>query len=167
MVGTSRITSLADKLQQYSQIPFTTQEYADMERLEDELRTENLSERNRNWLAFANIPAHLMAAQLEPLPVVNIRRVHLYQCDHLGTPSALINKEGQTDWKAELDPWGNVLSEDNPKKMEQSLRLPGQWYDEESGRHYNRHRYYDPAQGIYITQDPIGLRRDGVRTHIC
>ncbi|QRG77615.1 hypothetical protein [Citrobacter sp. R56] len=65
-----------------------------MELLEDELRTGNLSERRSNWQGFVNIPAHLMAAQ--------------------------------------LDPWGNVLSEDNPKKMEQPLRLPGQWYDEES-----------------------------------
>uniref|UniRef100_UPI00300C4F50 RHS repeat-associated core domain-containing protein n=1 Tax=Citrobacter amalonaticus TaxID=35703 RepID=UPI00300C4F50 len=55
------------------------------------------------------------------------------------------------------DPWGNVLSEDNPHNIEQPLRLPGQWYDEESGLHYNRHRYYDPVQGRYITQDPIGL----------
>lgn len=154
-------------LQQCSQIPFTAQEYADMEHLEEDLRTGNLSERSRNWLEFANIPAHLMAAQLDPLPVVNIRRVHLYQCDHLGTPVALINTEGQTDWKAELDPWGNFLSEDNPKKMEQPLRLPGQWYDEESGLHYNNlHRYYDLVQGRYITQDPIGRRGDGARTRI-
>ncbi|WP_336221673.1 RHS repeat-associated core domain-containing protein, partial [Citrobacter amalonaticus] len=71
---------------------------------------------------------------------------------------ALINREGQVEWKAELDPWGNVLSEDNPHNIEQPLRLPGQWYDGESGLHYNRHRYYDPAQGRYITQDPIGLK---------
>ncbi len=32
-----------------------------------------------------------------------------------------------------------------------------QQYDEETGLHYNRHRYYDPRQGRYITQDPIGL----------
>ncbi|EJF8093185.1 RHS repeat-associated core domain-containing protein, partial [Escherichia coli] len=31
-------------------------------------------------------------------------------------------------------------------------------YDEESGLYYNRHRYYDPLQGRYITQDPIGLK---------
>ncbi|MFL4211092.1 RHS repeat-associated core domain-containing protein [Enterobacter mori] len=37
------------------------------------------------------------------------------------------------------------------------IRLPGQQYDEETGLHYNRHRYYDPQQGRYITQDPIGL----------
>ncbi|HGT4501790.1 TPA: RHS repeat-associated core domain-containing protein [Escherichia coli] len=24
--------------------------------------------------------------------------------------------------------------------------------------YYNRHRYYDPLQGRYITQDPIGLK---------
>ena len=80
--GDEAYTPLAQKLQQHSQIPFTAQEYADMERLEDDLRTGNLSERSRNWLAFANIPAHLMAAQLDPLPVVNIRKIHLYQCDH-------------------------------------------------------------------------------------
>ena len=33
----------------------------------------------------------------------------------------------------------------------------GQQYDEELGLHYNRHRYYNPGQGRYITQDPIGL----------
>ncbi|MBM3006566.1 polymorphic toxin type 34 domain-containing protein, partial [Escherichia coli] len=33
-----------------------------------------------------------------------------------------------------------------------------QQYDEESGLYYNRHRYYDPLQGRYITQDPIGLK---------
>ncbi|SCM53025.1 RHS repeat-associated core domain-containing protein [Hafnia alvei] len=36
--------------------------------------------------------------------------------------------------------------------------MQGQQYDEESGLHYNRHRYYDPMIGRYITQDPIGLR---------
>ncbi|EFK4271856.1 RHS repeat-associated core domain-containing protein, partial [Escherichia coli] len=40
----------------------------------------------------------------------------------------------------------------------QLIRLPGQQYDEESGLYYNRHRYYDPLQGRYITQDSIGLK---------
>ncbi|MBJ9165167.1 RHS domain-containing protein, partial [Citrobacter farmeri] len=156
--GDEPYTPLADKLRQHSQIPFTAQEYADMERLEDDLRTGKLSERSRSWLEFANIPAHLMAAQLDPLPVVNIRNIHLYQCDHRGMPVALINREGQTEWKAEADPWGELLSEENPHNIEQPLRLPGQWYDEESELHYNRHRYYDPQQGRYISQDPIGLK---------
>ncbi|MFO6298409.1 RHS repeat-associated core domain-containing protein, partial [Rahnella selenatireducens] len=45
----------------------------------------------------------------------------------------------------------------NPYKLRQPIRMQGQQYDEESGLHYNRHRYYDPALGRYITQDPIGL----------
>ena len=42
---------------------------------------------------------------------------------------------------------------DNNKEM-----LLSQQVDEESGLHYNHHRYYDPQQGRYIMQDPIGLR---------
>ncbi|EFE07712.1 RHS repeat-associated core domain protein [Citrobacter youngae ATCC 29220] len=52
---------------------------------------------------------------------------------------------------AEHDEWGNVLREDNPHNLQQLIRLPGQQYDEESGLHYNRHRYYNPGTGRYIT----------------
>ncbi|MFV0505979.1 MAG: RHS repeat-associated core domain-containing protein [Bacteroidales bacterium] len=33
----------------------------------------------------------------------------------------------------------------------------GQYFDEETGLAYNRFRYYNPAEGAYISQDPIGL----------
>ncbi|ECK9504159.1 TPA_asm: RHS repeat-associated core domain-containing protein, partial [Salmonella enterica subsp. enterica serovar Infantis] len=42
--------------------------------------------------------------------------------------------------------------------MAQLIRLSGQQYDEETGLYYNRHRYYNPGQGRYMTQDPIGLK---------
>ncbi|MGP9655726.1 RHS repeat-associated core domain-containing protein [Halomonas sp. AOP35-4E-18] len=41
--------------------------------------------------------------------------------------------------------------------LTQPIQFQGQWHDEESGLYYNRHRYYDPQQGKYIIQDPIGL----------
>ncbi|MBC9976428.1 RHS repeat-associated core domain-containing protein, partial [Escherichia coli] len=47
----------------------------------------------------------------------------------------------------------------------QPYRLPGQQYDKESGLYYNRNRYYDPLQGRYITQDPIGL--EGGMESVC
>ena len=80
-----------------------------------------------------------------------------YHCDHLGTPLALTDESNQIVWAARLDPWGNVEQEYNPESIDQSIRLPGQHQDKDTGLYYNRHRYYDPNIGSYINQDPIGL----------
>jgi len=39
----------------------------------------------------------------------------------------------------------------------QNLRFQGQYFDEETGLHYNRFRYYDLEIGRFVSQDPIGL----------
>lgn len=129
---------------------------ARLDRLEGELRAGVVSEESRQWLAGCGLTPERMAAQLEPL-LVPARKIHLYHCDHRGLPLALISQDGTTCWSAEYDEWGNQLHEDNPHSLEQLLRLPGQQYDEESGLCYNRHRYYSPEQGRYITRDPVGL----------
>lgn len=41
--------------------------------------------------------------------------------------------------------------------MTLNLRFPGQYYDAESGLHYNYFRDYDPRTGRYVQRDPIGL----------
>lgn len=83
-------------------------------------------------------------------------QVHYYHCDHLGTPLALTDQQGNIAWAARLDPWGNVEEEYNPHNIDQAIRLPGQHHDQETGLYYNRHRYYDPRLGGYVNQDPIG-----------
>lgn len=35
--------------------------------------------------------------------------------------------------------------------------LPGQWFQLESGLHYNWHRHYDPTFGRYTQPDPLGF----------
>ncbi|HBC7181699.1 TPA: RHS repeat protein [Escherichia coli] len=127
-----------------------------LDRLESEILADRVSEESRRWLASCGLTVAQMQNQMDPV-YTPARKIHLYHCDHRGLPLALISTEGATEWCAEYDEWGNLLSEDNPHQLQQLIRLPGQQYDEESGLYYNRHRYYDPLQGRYITQDPIGL----------
>ncbi|EML8491427.1 RHS domain-containing protein, partial [Salmonella enterica subsp. enterica] len=128
-----------------------------LDSLEAELRAGRVSGESRAWLAQCGLTAEQMAGQLEERAEPE-RKIHLYHCDHRGLPVALINSGGAREWSAEYDVWGNRQKEENPEGLEQLLRLPGQQYDEETGLYYNRYRYYNPEQGRYITQDPIGLR---------
>ena len=125
--------------------------------VERELRAGAVSAESEAWLAQCGLTAEQMAAQLEA-EYIPERKLHLYHCDHRGLPLALISPEGETAWQGEYDEWGNLLGETSAQQLQQPYRLPGQQYDEESGLYYNRNRYYDPLQGRYITQDPIGLR---------
>ncbi|ECI6492908.1 RHS repeat protein, partial [Salmonella enterica subsp. enterica] len=111
---------------------------------------------SRTWLAGCGLTPEQMAEQLEP-EYTPQRKIHLYHCDHRGLPLALVTPDNTVAWRGEYDEWGNLSGEENPADLEQVIRLPGQQYDEESGLYYNRHRYYNPGQGRYITQDPIGL----------
>ncbi|WP_262238053.1 RHS repeat protein [Escherichia coli] len=154
--------SLADTLQQSGgedggSVVFPPVLVQMLDRLESEILADRVSEESRRWLASCGLTVEQMQNQMDPV-YTPARKIHLYHCDHRGLPLALISKEGATEWCAEYDEWGNLLNEENPHQLQQLIRLPGQQYDEESGLYYNRHRYYDPLQGRYITQDPIGLK---------
>jgi RHS repeat-associated protein len=75
--------------------------------------------------------------------------------DHLGTPQQLVDGSGTVVWQAAYLPFGKaqVLT----ATVQNNLRFPGQYYDAETGLHYNWHRFYDPETGRYISADPIGL----------
>jgi RHS repeat-associated protein len=79
--------------------------------------------------------------------------------DHLGTPREMLDGSGKVVWSAALSAWGQVERKQTlHREHDCPIRFQGQWYDEESGLHYNRFRYYDPAAGRYISADPIRLR---------
>jgi RHS repeat-associated protein len=75
--------------------------------------------------------------------------------DHLGTPQVVTDSSQQVVWQASYDPFGQATVSVNTITF--NLRFPGQYYDAETGLHYNYYRYYDPETDRYITADPIGL----------
>ncbi len=83
--------------------------------------------------------------------------------DHLQTPLQATDKAGNVVWAASYNAFGKAAiitpaaTANNPT-IKLNLRLPGQYLDEETGLHYNWHRYYDRETGRYVSQDPIGLR---------
>ncbi|MBY5943516.1 RHS repeat-associated core domain-containing protein [Halomonas sp. DP5N14-9] len=68
---------------------------------------------------------------------------------------------GKLAWVGHYRAWGKLTQASdghgNPSTTDNPLRFQGQYLDEETGLHYNRHRYYDPETGRFTTQDPIGL----------
>ncbi len=79
-----------------------------------------------------------------------------YQLDHLGTPQELTDYSGEIMWSAKYRAYGNLATLDIAE-IDNPLRFQGQYFDAETGLHYNRHRYYNPGTGRFLTPDPIKL----------
>ncbi|MGY2211198.1 RHS repeat-associated core domain-containing protein, partial [Pseudomonas pergaminensis] len=86
-----------------------------------------------------------------------------YQLDHLGTPQELTAPDGEIVWSAHYRAYGEISRLDIGK-IDNPLRFQGQYFDQESGLHYNRHRYYNPDVGRYLTPDPVKLA-GGINTY--
>lgn len=97
-----------------------------------------------------------------PLAYIELGQLYHIHTDHLGTPKALTDITGTVVWKADYSPFGQASI--TSQGLTFNLRFPGQYYDAETGLHYNWNRYYDPGTGRYITSDPIGLA-GGINTY--
>ncbi|MEU9897710.1 DUF6531 domain-containing protein [Streptomyces phaeochromogenes] len=76
--------------------------------------------------------------------------------DLVGTPSELIDEAGATAWRARSTLWGKTAWTADATAYT-PLRFPGQYYDEETGLHYNYFRHYDPETARYLSPDPLGI----------
>ncbi len=102
-------------------------------------------------------------------------RLYAIHTDHLGTPRRLTQADGQAAWQWAYTPYGDEAptlgaqrftnETTNPTTgstgiapVRFNLRYPGQYFDAESGLHYNYFRSYDPRTGRYTQSDPIGLQ---------
>lgn len=82
--------------------------------------------------------------------------VYFYHNDVNGAPQRLTDRTGAVVWRqAEPGAWGERGRQDG--LVSNPLRFQGQYFDEESGLHYNRYRYYEPESGRYISADPLKL----------
>ena len=110
-----------------------------------------------------NRPARRAASRVWASRRRNRVRVICY-ADHLGTPRAITTSDATNtkvwEW-SNSDPFGNNLPNEDPtatgSSFKYNLRFPGQYFDQETGTHYNYFRDYDPGTGRYIESDPVGL----------
>jgi RHS repeat-associated protein len=83
-------------------------------------------------------------------------RFYAIVTDLVGSPTELIDDDGDVAWRARGTLYGT-----RPVRSEAGadcpLRFPGQYFDAETGLHYNVFRYYDPEVGGYCSPDPLGL----------
>ena len=101
--------------------------------------------------------AHLFAQNsFVPLAQVQDRKFCSILGDHIGTPQEMVNAQGHVIWKFR----GKAFGDNGPSSIDALsclFRFQGQYYDSESGLHYNRFRYYDCSLGRYISPDPVGI----------
>jgi RHS repeat-associated protein len=75
--------------------------------------------------------------------------------DHLNRPIKMTNAAKASVWDAVWQPFGGAHSITGSATL--NARLPGQWFQSETGLHYNWHRSYDPTLGRYTQPDPLGF----------
>jgi RHS repeat-associated protein len=104
------------------------------------------------WLpANDNNPVDLPLAVIDIVgTTATISTVH---ADHLGRPIRMTNTAKATVWAATWKPWGEVQALSGTSSN--NLRYPGQYFQIETGLHYNHHRMYDPVTGRYTQPDPL------------
>jgi len=97
------------------------------------------------------------------MSVVTVKNgtVYYIHTDQLNTPRAISDANNTTLWQWQSTPFGETAANEDVDNDGQGfvyhLRFPGQYFDEETGLHYNYFRDYDPSTGRYSQSDPIGL----------
>ncbi|HAU9740022.1 TPA: hypothetical protein JFB80_005177 [Escherichia coli] len=87
--------------------------------------------------------------------------VYYYHTALNGLPEAMTSESGQLVYEARYELWGKeteAASAHTVLTVGQNLRFAGQYFDAETGLHYNTFRFYAPECGRFTQPDPIGLR---------
>ena len=79
--------------------------------------------------------------------------------DQAAAPTEMVDNNGNIVWSGDFTIWGEMLGA-KVAMRECPFRFQGQYYDKETGLHYNYSRYYLPRLARFISQDPLGLEAD-------
>jgi RHS repeat-associated protein len=79
-----------------------------------------------------------------------------YLTDRQGSVREVLDSSANVKDGISYDGWGNIVSETNSAYRGQ-YTWTGRQFDIETNLQYNRARWYDPASGRWITQDPVGF----------
>ena len=90
-----------------------------------------------------------------PLSVIENGKTYYYLMDLPGGIVGVVDSNGNVVNRYTYGPFGETTATENGPRN--PLRFGAREHDEETGLYYNRARYYDPAVGRFISEDPMGL----------
>ena len=88
---------------------------------------------------------------------------YYYVNDNIGTSQMVYDQSGSPVWEGVFSAFGETMDL-RYNGVTNPLRFAGQYFDAETGLHYNWHRYYAPELGRYTSMDPLGIW-DGLNTY--
>lgn len=88
-------------------------------------------------------------------------RLTYVHANEIGTPIAATDANGQIVWRIRHSSYGLAMDISTPPAkhsyaFQLNLRMPGQYFDQETNWHDNGLRTYDPQRGEYLEPDPLG-----------
>lgn len=157
-VAEYRYNSLGQRVAKLTGQGFTTYLYGPDGQLlaEKDYSSTGTPQRSQAYLWLDSMPLASVETQGSSSP-----RVIYLHSDHLNTPRLATSANQQIVWQWQSDAFGNGAPNQDPQgsglQTVLNLRFPGQYFDGESGLHYNYFRDYDSETGRYVESDPIGL----------
>jgi RHS repeat-associated protein len=113
--------------------------------------TDTSGQTLREYIWLGDIPLAVVDKVATGSPVI-----YYVHSDHLGRPARMTAQNQAWVWDVIYSPFGETsYIWTNPGAID--IRFPGQWFQLESGLHYNWHRHYDASLGRYVQPDPIGF----------
>lgn len=95
----------------------------------------------------------------EPVAMLHSGTTSYYETDGLGTVTSLSNSAGALVQTYTFDSFGNLTN--STGSLTNPFQFTAREFDSETTFYYMRARYFDPATGRFISEDPLGPKNEG------